>query len=484
MIGTPLLAWIALIAWAFASPVGSSPDDDFHLPSIWCGLAERPGLCEAVDDTPARSVPTAVLSAPCFAFHPDIDAGCWDPGVAGMSVAERANADGLYPPLFYAAMSVFAGTDVQSSVLLIRTANVTFAIGLLTSVFWALPRGLRPALLVSVLVTSVPLGMFLLASTNPSSWAILSAATVWICLYGSFVAQGRRQLVLSGLAVLGALIGAGARADAAVFAIYAVAVALLLGLRDARRALVPLLSAAAVVVVSAAFYVGARQGGAAWSGLDPSTGALTFAQHLSNLFEIPALWTGALGQANLGWFDTYLPAAVWVPTTAVFAGAIFVGIRGAAGRRAIAVAAALLAMWVVPFVMLAQSNAMVGTTVQPRYLLPLLVIAAGVGSLRIDAERAWDGIRFGLAATCLTVSITIALHQNIRRYTSGADDEAIDPGQDAQWWWVGAPSPAVVWIVGSVAFAGMLALVWVTKARTMPREASAAPRSASRPAIP
>ena len=32
----PLLAILALACWALASPVGSSPDDNFHLASIWC----------------------------------------------------------------------------------------------------------------------------------------------------------------------------------------------------------------------------------------------------------------------------------------------------------------------------------------------------------------------------------------------------------------------------------------------------------------
>ena len=32
----PLLAYVALLAWAFASPIGAGPDDDYHLISTWC----------------------------------------------------------------------------------------------------------------------------------------------------------------------------------------------------------------------------------------------------------------------------------------------------------------------------------------------------------------------------------------------------------------------------------------------------------------
>lgn len=401
----------------------------------------------------------------CFAFHPEQDAGCWNPSVTELARVERANIDHLYPPLFYAAASVFASDDPQLSVMMIRLANSALAVGLLTAVCFALPRSVRPALLISVLATAVPLGMFIYASTNPSSWAMLSAATIWSSLYGATLSTGRRRVVLCALAVFGAVLGAGARADAAIFAVYGVALALVLGIRRIRGHALPLAAGAAICCISAAFYLGARQGGAAFGGLDPSAARLTLAQHVSNLLEIPSLWTGALGQSSLGWFDTRMPAAVWVITTAVFAGCLFVGIRLPSARRGTATVLALLAMWLVPFVMLAQSNAVVGNTVQPRYLLPLMLIAVGVASLRVDAEQAWDGFRYGSAAVCLWIALTVAMHQNMVRYTSGGTGDAIDPGASARWWWPSAPTPMIVWIVGSLAFAAMLFSIWVIKTR-------------------
>ena len=138
------------------------------------------------------------------------------------------------------------------------------------------------------------------------------------------------------------------------------------------------------------------------------------------------------------------------------------------------------AAWLVPFVLLAQTNATVGSMVQPRYVLPLLVILLGVASLRSDAERAWDGARYGVAASALTIAVAFSLHQNMRRYTTGLDDPGLDPGQGARWWWAGAPSPMFVWIVGVVAFAGVLTLLWFAKERG----ALTAGDTAARPAIP
>lgn len=467
----PALLFLALAAWAFSSPVAATPDEDFHLASTWCGLGERPGLCENPDDgTYARLVPASIPSATCYAFRSDESAACWDDGLVGMTLVERANADGLYPKVFYAVMSVFASPNVAASVMAMRLFNAAFAVGLLTAVFWALPRWMRPALVISVAATSIPLGTFVLASINPSSWAILSAATVWITLYGMTQTAGRRRTILGALAVFGAAIGAGARADAAVYAVFAVVLALILGASRGTRNLGMLISAGIIALLSAAFYLTARQGGAVVSGLDGGSPALSAQQIISNFLEVPSLWVGALGGWALGWIDTNLPSVVEVLTMSVFAGALFVGLRRASARRTVAVALALAAIWLVPFFLLYQSRTVVGDLVQPRYILPLMVILIGVASLRVDAERAWSGPRLWLGGVALTIAYGVSLHTNIQRYTTGADQLSVDPGADAEWWWSHAPSPLATWVVGTIAFAAIFGIIHLL----LPRERLAA----------
>ncbi|UIN29873.1 DUF2142 domain-containing protein [Microbacterium binotii] len=466
MILVPVLAFLTLGAWSFASPVAASPDEDFHMASIWCGLGDREGLCEDPGDPVERLIPTAVTTATCYAFHADRSAGCWDPAEPGMTLVQRANVDGLYPRVFYAAMSVFASPDIQLSVATMRLVNSAFAVALLTVVFWALPRGLRTPLVVSVTATSVPLGLFVFGSTNPSSWALLSAATVWITLYASTRTAGRRRLVLLGLALFGAIIGGGARADSAAYTVFAVVLALFLGVRSVRQQIVPLTVGAVMIVVSAAFYLGAAQGSAVVSGLDNDKGPLSGFQIIMNALNVPTLWTGALGGWGLGWIDTSMPGIVTVMSTFVFAGAFFIGVHRATPRRLVAVGLTVLAMWAVPFLLLYQSRATVGELVQPRYILPLMIIAVGVASMRVSAARAWAGPRAITAAVALVIGAAIALHTNIRRYTTGVDTQALDPGANAQWWWPGAPSPLVTWIVGSLAFAGVLAAMAFLAARS------------------
>ncbi|QIG38317.1 DUF2142 domain-containing protein [Microbacterium sp. 4R-513] len=459
-IAVPVLIFVTLAAWAFASPVGSTPDDNFHLASIWCGLGDRPGICEESGNPETRLVPSPIINAPCYAYHPEASADCWHPEQPGLSEASWMNANGLYPPLFYATMSVFVGPDVVASVVTMRLFNAALAVGMLTGLFFALPRRARPALVISALASAVPLGLFIIPSTNPSSWAILASMTIWVALYGAFTTTGRRQIVLGAIAVLGAVIGAGARADAAAFAVFAVAIAAILGARRRRPLLVPLASAALVVIVSIAFFLTSGQSDVVSSGLPNENPPLSLTQQLANIVGIPILWLDAFGGSGLGWLDTAVPAVVTVLGFGAFCGAIFVGIHRVGLRRAIALTLAFAALWLVPFVLFNQSHASVGSIVQSRYLLPLMIILVGVASLAPRILHSWRGTRMLVAGAALSLAMAVALHYNIRRYTVGADSNAVDPGRDAEWWWATAPSPLAIWVIGSLAFAAVFVVLW------------------------
>ncbi|REC99542.1 putative membrane protein DUF2142 [Microbacterium sp. AG157] len=465
-VAIPVLLFLSLVSWAFASPVGSSPDDDFHLPSIWCGLGERPGLCAPGSEPETRSVLTPLTDAACFAFKPEVSGSCWNPSETGMSDTPRVNV-GLYPPLFYGTMSIFASDDIQTSVLVIRIFNSALTVGVLSAVFFALPRRLRPALVVSAVGSAVPLGMFVAASTNPSAWAYISAATVWVCLYGAMLTDGRRRWALAGLAVLGGVMGAGARADSAAYALLSIVLAVILGARKGRSMWAAAAAAIVIAVAAVGFYLSARQGSAVVTGLSLDPVPLTIDQHISNFLNIPTLLAGALGGWGLGWLDTYMPSVVSTLSLMVAAGAIFVGARGMTPRRVIAFALSLIALYLVPFVLLAQSQAMVGAQVQPRYILPLLVIFLGVASVGVDIERSWTVSRITFAGVGLSVAMVVALHVGIRRYTTGVDDPALSLGARAEWWWNGIPSPTLVWAAGSAALIFAFVLLGVVQHRTL-----------------
>ena len=67
-----------------------------------------------------------------------------------------------------------------------RFLNILLFVGLSTALYLLLPLGRRRVLIGLSLLTSVPLGSFLIASNNPSSWAIIGVGFSWLALLGYF----------------------------------------------------------------------------------------------------------------------------------------------------------------------------------------------------------------------------------------------------------------------------------------------------------
>src|SRR5690606_32542852 len=110
------------------------------------------------------------------------------------------------PPVYYAVHGLLAGGDIQLSALLMRLLNVAVFLGITAGLWLLLPLHRRPALAWSWLATMVPLGAFLLASNNPSSWAVIGVGSSWIALLGWFESAGARRIGLGALFALAVLI--------------------------------------------------------------------------------------------------------------------------------------------------------------------------------------------------------------------------------------------------------------------------------------
>jgi hypothetical protein len=458
----PFVALVAIGAWAFASPVGSSPDDDFHLNSAWCGLGDRDGLCEEASEEGVKRAPIVTdASAACFAFAPEQSAECQDLGSAGQELelrpTDRGNFVSQYPGVYYGFAGVFASTDVAFSAVIMRTANALIFVGMVTAVFVALPARYRPALLWPAILTLVPLGLFLVSSNNPSSWAVTSAVTTWIAYLGYLQTRGRRQIVLGGLAFLGAILGAGARSDSAAYTVLALMLTTLVVGETNRRFAIKSIFGAVIVAVVVVLNIGSRSAGVATSGFGGAeNGPIdTFALVASNLLNMPYLWGGVFGMWGLGWLDTEMPAIVWFATLCAFVAVTFFAVREATRQQKLALVVLVAALWLIPSYVLLLSGAGVGAQVQPRYLLPLIIIFAGFATLRyarsgVTLTRA-QGFVIGL---CIAGANLVALHFNLRRYVTGTDVQSGNLDAQIEWWWAGMPiGPMSLWLIGSVSFA-------------------------------
>jgi hypothetical protein len=481
----PALALIALMAWALASPMGSSPDDDFHLTSIWCANASKTYDCAPGKTAATRIVPEALVRSACYIREPGKSAACQytDFTLNPKPTVEtgRGNFLGGYPPLYYATMNLFVGPNILFSVVLMRFMNILLFVGLGSALFALLPRFRRPVFVWGWLVSTIPLGVFLVASNNPSSWAIIGVGTSWLALLGYFETTGKRKIGLGTVFVAGTLMAAGSRSDAAAYAVVGIAIVVFLTFVRNKRYLLEAILPAAMVVVCGLYFLSANQfltvvygfsGDAtatAVSGTATSVAQQPDPLSLAafNLLNVPSLWAGVFGSWSLGWFDTDLPAVVAMGSLACFVCVAFLGFGRLTKRKAVALAAVGIILIVLPVYVLTKGGDRVGVEVQPRYLLPLIVLFIGVLLLstrgrpvRFTRGQVW------LIVTTLAIVQFVSLQTDMRRYITGVGHEGWNLDAGVQWWWNIGLSPMFVLIVGSIAYAGMVAiLAWEVSGR-------------------
>jgi hypothetical protein len=454
---------LGLGAWAFSSPVGASPDDDFHLASSWCGLGDRAGLCEESAFPGQKRIESSLNRASCYAFRPNTSASCQETtGVFTNSEvidSSRGSFSSNYPPVFYAAMGVFATPDVPSAAVTMRFANILVFLLSFVALWLLLPHALRRTQFWMWAATIVPLGAFLIASNNPSSWAITGVGTAWFALYGFMGAAGRRKFWLGALFFAQVVIASGARADAAIYTVVGSLAVVALTWKTSRSYLLGLVLPFAAGLVSLYFYANSLQSAVASSGLaDSNVGSSArsaFGVLAINMVQLPELWIGVFGFWNLGWIDTPMPALVWVASAGVFAGLAFL-MWGALSRRRLVTLVALGAiLYILPLYVLQRGLNHVGEQVQPRYLLPLIVVFAGISFLGM-AGRGFklSRVQRAISLVGLIVANSLALYVNIKRYVSGLDNgSGFSLEANVQWWWSIPVGPMAVWIIGSLGFA-------------------------------
>jgi hypothetical protein len=530
----PLLAVLTLTAWVFASPVGAGPDDDYHLISAWCVGPTAEDTCAPNVSSNTYSVPVGLAEIACFAFEPTKSAACqgqeWSWTTDALVNTERTNFQGLYPPIYYAVTGALTGDDIQVSALLMRMLTVILFVMIAVALHILLPARHRPTFIWGWLLTSVPLGLFLFGTNNPSVWAWIGVGSTWIALLGYYETRGRRKAALGALFAITALMGAGSRADAALFTGFAIALVMGLSLVRHRRFLRDSILPIAVGLSALALFLPtyfARGGAQGFTGVryddtvrgstfDPSEGSRVagptptpgpsvttpidgpgseaplggaapevpvavpdvldviatpgpeagqpplegFGLFASNLLNVPELWTGSLGGWALGWLDTSMPALVPAMTVAAFVAVGFLGLAQASMRKAWALVAVIVVLAALPVLVLQAGGDTVGFQFQARYLLPLIVLLAGLMMMTTSTQRVTLSLAQRVTViAALSAAHFVALHLNIRRYVTGVDQSGPNLDAGAEWWWQGPIGPNAVWLLGSLAYTLLIAIL-------------------------
>jgi hypothetical protein len=328
----------------------------------------------------------------------------------------------------------------------------------------------------------VPMVMFIVASSNPSAWALTAVGGGWLALLGYLETRGARAGVLASLYLLCAVLAVSSRVDSVLYLGLASLLAVFLSqtrgvllLKKMWIALVGVLFVVARLIANPANLerviegLGQRSGGnenpLPWTQSTEvlESGAFDWSLLWNNLWSVPGLWLGTFGGhpwGSLGWLDTKLPQIVLFCTLTVLAGVIFAALKSFDTKKSLSLAVAMGALWIMPLYLLQLGGFQVGEEIQPRYLLPLTVLAVGIlvlGSAQrpftLSVRQQW------FAVVALSLANAVALHTNLRRYVTGTLVEGFNLESPQEWWWPFMPeliSPTFVWAIGTLSFALVL----------------------------
>ena len=472
---------IVLGGWLLAAPPGASPDDGFHLGSIWCAEGFKVDLCLEDPGAPDRSrvlVPQNVMGLTCFQYEGNRSAQCAlesrSPGLQQFVPVTGTNIRGERPNLYYRAMHRLIVDDLSASTARMRVANLIVVALMAIGTALVADRRTRAAYVTATLVVSVPLGLFLATSLNTSAWGLAGLTTLWANIHTALSHERRANRSLAtALVLVGVALGLGSRTEAVAHIGVSVAVVTAIWFwsrldgtatpasRTSRlRALaggIAGTTGAIIIVLLAPQNAGVgRIVRDISSGYDRLIARGIGDPLLAIAFEVPSLWTGALGHIwGLGALDTPIPTLATVPLIGAFFGLLVLGLQGAARPRRAATAIASMALIALPTLSLMRSGLIVYEELQPRQFMVIMYVLLGVAMLRLPGEEPLMLGR-GMRATLvggLSLGHAVALLVTMRRHISGlVEFRYVSFSSDIEWWWPSGPSPNLVWAIASIAF--------------------------------
>ncbi|MCF2705936.1 DUF2142 domain-containing protein [Arcanobacterium haemolyticum] len=465
-----LAVFFSGLGWVLASPLGGSPDEDYHMGSIWC---PRPAgeSCDTktVNGVEEVLVPEAVAqSSTCHAFHPENSAAC----TAGFSDDHDAYSSrydaGNYPKEYYRFHHLFVGESVTKSVLIMRTINLGIAVALVAGVCVLLKPRYRSRYLLAILVSWVPMGVYYVASVNPSSWSITGTYVYAGALFASLTSDGTRKKYASlGLALVGALLCAFSRGDSATF-MFVVSIAMLLGIEWDIWRLPQKLFAALVSLWGLYVMFGGGQAGIVSSSESSSQRSILDVA-LRSVLQFPDYLAAFYGRGRgPGWFDTSLDTGpIAIVAVGIGAAALVISLRRITWRKFLAMGAIAGAIFGMPFLTTLQGVQPEFVMYQPRYMLPLLAVFFFLAFVLDDSEEPVFTLPQLVFVLFSLVSVySLALKRVLWRYVSGLDkpEPLFNINFDNEWWWNINISPLFVWISSTFAIVVALFVVaWLLK---------------------
>jgi hypothetical protein len=454
--------------WSAASPIGSSPDEDTHIASIWCAQGYEKGVCSPPSDNIAGFASIPVKPNFCFRFIPSDAANCGS-HVGWEEV--RTNNVG-YPQLFYKFNSLFVSENPVNSIVLMRAINFLTFISVIMLAIALLPKKLQEGFSLAWASTLLPLGIFVAASINPSSWALtglFSASIFTVALFTRESSQKVRFAAAAGL-IIATVIALGSRPDSKLYLPIIIVLAAYssssyFSLKSFRNRGVVLL-----LIAVYGYFVVTKLMSSITTFPDQSRPA-DLSLLFYNLPRVFDLWFGIFGVGwGTGWLDTVIPGSIATLLAGIYIYFVFSALSDATKKSKQVLVAGLIFFITLVLITLQLNHLIVGEELQPRYFLPF--IAAITGIFLASSSKLWTLSRVQKLSILFlfTYAHSYSLYWNLKRYITGIDDRSWSLDRNMEWWFnddwasIHIVNPSTFFAIGSILFLfGILAGVrWLT----------------------
>ena len=451
------------------SAVGSSPDEDYVLTSIWCGTEGNPPHCRKDPDRANAMILPIMAAEPQLCYLPGngVESAACQKSIFDQEISTDFLNRGLYPSQYFDLLRNFISNDIELSVVKMRLFNSFLTAVLVVSTvsfFWRR----NSDLLVAWLAVIAPVTSYFIASVNTSSWN-LTGITVFVIAFLSAL-RNRTDLKLSltagGIAIFALWLTNSSRYEGKYLILLFASTMLVPELklksfgRFTKVALVGLtLTSVTLLVYNYFADVYGRinifnDTRVVMEGIPTTSDDLL----IKNLINLPRFIMGFFGGWGLGWFELSLSHTVWLFALQAFLLSTGFALRNSRNFYRFISIFLFTIMCTAILYANQQTFTEIGDTIQPRYFLPfflgIVIIAAA------NKTQRYPNSLVVTVAILAIISNSIALRDTIRRYTTGKDifiSKSLN--NPIEWWWQFGPQPETVWLTGTLAFAALWALI-------------------------
>jgi hypothetical protein len=407
----------------------------------------------------------------------DYSAKCQE-GIYNQEISTDSYNLGYYPNTYFEVERLFVDSDVESSVVKMRLLN-SFLAAVLIFVASAFVWKKSSDLLLAWSAVVPPVAIYFIASVNTSSWTLIGTTSFVFAFTGALKNRKYPNVWAPAAAVaLFALWFTNSSRYEGKYVILLLAAAVICsefaptGLKITKKFVLMGLIASPMIYFIYNYLSGFYGRTSVFNDprVEINDDIITTANNLlvNNIITLPRFITGFFGSWGLGWFELELPSTVWLFTFQAFLLVVGFALIKSSNIHRLIFGAVFTTMCLAILYINQKTFSKVGNEIQPRYFLPFF-LGIVIIAVTNKTERFPTSLIITVAILA-TISNSIALRETIRRYTTG-QDVFISKSLNApiEWWWQFGPQPETVWLTGTLAFAGLWAiLIYDRKDESLP----------------